>query len=715
MPVDTTPSPRPDADGILEFARAFRSAARAVSFYPPSHQTVVSALEHVARAARTAAVDGPLCLTILPKAFLARGVSIDSSETVVADLAGLCHRHGVGALILDGRDTPDAWRGLFSLLARKPEDVRAAGGIQREWKALRHVSPALLEIDFGALLRGQVGGDFIELAGVISHYLETAGVGGSILDDPCGALRRAIEHAPDEAAAVAAVIRELRAAAQLTWTQPDQFDDVFRRAAAVGEFLTEGLMAGLLERRRTADAMVATVDVVSALVDRMSDATVSAFLTRAMGDAGALPASLTGLFNRLVPDADRRRAIVRGAQDVTLEDTVLEQWAEFERNLGAYSDRRFVSDQYASELDTVQARADRAGGDPEDPPERLAAWVSSVNDQAIRELDLQLLEDLARLETEPGRARKVLDILRARAIDAARDDDWPGVARTVEAIGGVASHSAERKLRLAAAEILQALSRDALSERALAMLPAAEPELWGALSRVLAAIGAPLVPAMTALWASDRTPDVRARLEQVTVASAQGRDALRRLLSSEEGAGVRVAAIRLLRLTPGMDHLPALEAALSDPQEEVRAEAFGSLANAPSERAFDSLARGIARADASAQGALLTSLLALGDRWTVPVLRRLFPQVDPHAVPVPVYLSLIAAVQRAGQADAASLLATVFHRTRWSAPIRTWRVRAAARAALRGLRSRAATVPGETPPAVGRGATPAPSLEARRR
>ena len=108
---------------------------------------------------------GPVCLTILPQAFLAGGVPIDTSETVVADFAALCHRHGVGAVNLDGRATPEAWQAFFVLLARRPEEVRGAGGIQRQWKALRHTSPAILEIDFGALLRGKVGGDYLELAG----------------------------------------------------------------------------------------------------------------------------------------------------------------------------------------------------------------------------------------------------------------------------------------------------------------------------------------------------------------------------------------------------------------------------------------------------------------------------------------------------------------------------------------------------------------------
>jgi hypothetical protein len=165
MPTETHLERPGNQAHVLEFARAFRSAARAVGFYPPTHQAVAAALDHLTAGARAATADGPLCLTILPQAFLAGGVQMDSSETVVADLAGVCHRHGIGAVILDAKGTSEAWHALLALLARKPEEVRGAGGVQRQWKALRHRSPAILEIDFGALLRGQVGGDFVELAG----------------------------------------------------------------------------------------------------------------------------------------------------------------------------------------------------------------------------------------------------------------------------------------------------------------------------------------------------------------------------------------------------------------------------------------------------------------------------------------------------------------------------------------------------------------------
>ena len=690
MPTEANAARSPDEARVLDFARAFRSAARAVGFYPPTHQAVVAALDQVAAAARAATSGGPVCLTILPQVFLAGGVPIDTSETVVNDFATLCHRHGVGAVNLDGQATPEAWQAFFMLLARRPEEVRDAGGIQRQWKALRHTSPAILEIDFGALLRGKVGGDYLELAAVISHYLETAGVGGSILDDPCAALRRAIDTAPDDAQAIAAILRELRAAAQLTWTQPEQFNDVFRRAAAVGEFLTEGVMAGLLERRGTPEATVGALDVVRALVERMPDAAVSTFLSKAMGEAGALPARLAEMFRSMVPSLDRRRLIVSEAQDVTLGGDVVEQWAELERNLEAQVDRRFISDQYGDELHEVRDRGAGAVLEADDPPERLAAWVASISDEAVKELDLRLLGDLVRSETDPARLRKVLDILHLHVLEAADAGEWDGVARTLDAIQSAATQTADRTVRVLAVEALQKLGTSSAAESALAALPDAAPAGVDVLAAVLAAIGAPLMPAVARRWAAERQAPVRARLERAVAAAGKtGRDGLRRLLASDAEAGeVRVAAIRLLELTPGSEHLPALEAALSDAHDGVRAEAFRALSSSDAERAAEILARGIARADATAQMSLLSRLTARGGGRGLPVLQRLVPQIDPRTAPLSVCLSLIEVLERAGGPEAETLLSSLAGRTQWRTPLRTWRVRSAANAALRAVRRR---------------------------
>jgi hypothetical protein len=688
MPPDANATKSPNEARVLDFARAFRAAARAVGFYPPSHQSVVAALDQVGAAARAATAGGPVCLTILPTVFLAGGVPIDTSETVVADFAALCHRHGVGAVSLDGRATAEAWQAFFTLLSRRPEELRNAGGIQRVWKTLRHPSPAILEVDFGALLRGKVGGDYLELAAVISHYLETAGVGGSILDDPCAALQRAIDTAPDDAHAIAAILRELRAAAQLTWTQPEQFDDVFRRAAVIGGLLSEAVMAGLLDRRGTPEASVGTLDVVRALVERMPDTAVSKFLSRVMGEAGVASARLADMFRSLVPSPDRRRLIVNEAQDVTLGGNVVEQWADLERNLEAHLDRRFISDQYGDELHAVQGRSDNAELASDDPPERLAAWVGTITDDAVRELDLRMLADLVRTEHDAGRLRKVLDILQVHAVEAAGVCDWDGVARTLDAIQAVGKQSADRTLHVLAAETLQKLGTSSAANQALAALPGADPAQADVIVAILAAIGAPLMPSIAQKWAADRQPAVRALYERVVVAAGRaGREGLRRLLVSDaDAADVRIAAIRLLDLAPGTEHLPALETALSDAHEGIRAEAFRALSASTAERASEILARGMARADSATQLALLNRLMAQGGSRSLPVLQRLVPQIDPQTASVPVCLAFIAALERAGGGEAASLLAGFIPRTRWRTPLRTWRLRGAANKALRAVR-----------------------------
>ena len=103
----TRPSSPPH---VLDFARAFRAAARAVGFYPPTHQHVVTALDQLMAATRAATAEGALCLTVLPRGLLAGGSPLDESEAAFAGLAAICHRHCIGALILDRRATPDSWR-----------------------------------------------------------------------------------------------------------------------------------------------------------------------------------------------------------------------------------------------------------------------------------------------------------------------------------------------------------------------------------------------------------------------------------------------------------------------------------------------------------------------------------------------------------------------------------------------------------------------------
>ena len=46
----------------------------------------------------------------------------------------------------------------------------------------------------------------------------------------------------------------------------------------------------------------------------------------------------------------------------------------------------------------------------DDPPERVQEWLATVSDAAVRQLDLSLLQDLLRLETDPARWQEVANV-----------------------------------------------------------------------------------------------------------------------------------------------------------------------------------------------------------------------------------------------------------------------------------------------------------------
>jgi len=289
--------------------------------------------------------------------------------------------------------------------------------------------------------------------------------------------------------------------------------------------------------------------------------------------------------------------------------------------------------------------------------------------------------------------------------ESADQGDWDGAARMAETVRGLASNSIDEARRAGATEVLERVAQSEAAAKALDGLAGADAEASDRLVRLLAAVGPALVPALVSRWAGETRKGVRSSLECVVVSCGKpGRDSLRRLLASDGSPmETRIAAARLLELTPGADHLPMLESALSDRQQGLRDVAFDALARSPHDRALDILARGIARAEAHVQASLLDRLAALGPNRSLPVLRRLFEILDPRIAATGVLATMIAALGRAGGEDARPLLADVARRVSWRTPVRAWRVKSAVAAAIRGAHTgtaqgRRGTTPGGEAP-----------------
>lgn len=679
-----------DEAGVLQFARAFRAAARAVGFYPEGHPAVVSSLEQIVRAARPLTTSGSICLTVLPGTFLAGGVPIESTESVVADLAGILHRHGVGSLRVNAAATGAAWGALLGLLARSPEEVQAAGGIGCQWKNLRHASPVILEIDFGELLRGRVGGDFVELAGVISHYLETGGVETTTAaaDNVREAIERALESGAAETEVVDAILNELRRIVYLGRViGPECAEEMLKQATALAGRFPAPIMAGLLARRGTAEACVGTTDVVAAFVERVTDRAVAEFLMNAVAREGPL-GYVSDLISNLAPDRDRRQRIMLAVQRSmgergALKQDFLARWAEIERDLESYTDAQYVSSAYARELGGARARSAESSVRHEDPPERVAAWMRTIDDGSVDDLDLKLLLDLARLETDAARWPNVLAILSDRLAEAATAGDWALAAAMAEAIAQEASEGHDAVRRRLSREALHKLAQSDACTQALAGVASGLPSGGDGSVRLLLAVGPALVPAIARRYADETGSAVRDKLADLV--AGYGRDAgeaLKYLLRADSPE-LRSAAVRLLHRIGATEHLPGLEPLLADANLKVRREALHALATAESDRAREVLARAFARADEPQQRALIEPLIALGDNYAVPALRALLTQTDQRAVARPVYLSIIERLGHARTDEAVAALGLVFEQTRWRAPWRALAFRSAAIAALR--------------------------------
>ena len=103
--------------------------------------------------------------------------------------------------------------------------------------------------------------------------------------------------------------------------------------------------------------------------------------------------------------------------------------------LQSYSDEKYISDDYATDLSKARAVAVEMERISDDPPDRVAAWVATVSDEQIRRLDQQVLGDLLVVETRRDDWRKV----HGTGADAHRA---AGPGRRPAAGAGAARHAA---------------------------------------------------------------------------------------------------------------------------------------------------------------------------------------------------------------------------------------------------------------------------------
>jgi hypothetical protein len=689
---------------LAEFARACKAAARIVSLYPATHPAIRSALSRVTAAAGRLTTDGNVTLTVLPDQLAIDGQPAGPegvrADPAVNELAVLLHDRLVGELGVAAGASSDDWHALLLLLARPPDDLIATGGIGAAWSSAGRNAFTIREIDYAEVLRergsgGSADWDRIiacclrgDVAAIDERALAAVFAGGSVPD--LTEFIRRLEHAPAAGGATmtaraAALLTLVRAAVAASDQAPDRTLQSVAQATSV---LTPDMMLALLAHRESPDPHNARL--ATDIVGRITDHTIASFVANTVAAERGATDRLAYAFQALVPDVERRDPLLETAHEVASQtpfgaEAAFESlWQSARTMLTSYNDDKYVSDEYARELSGARAQAIEVDRVSDDPPERIQAWLASVSEPAIKQLDLDLLLDLARLESGPDEWSAIATIVVAEVERRAQAGDIGDAQLLTDSLVREARDDGRPALRAAAADVMTRLASGPLVRSIVTHLRRADrPERVQALTRLCRTVGPELARLLAEALAVEEQPRTIRHLRELLLGfGAAGRQSVEQLKNSSNPA-VRRTAIDLLRAFGGREALPELASMLDDSDPQVQRESIRAIVQIGTNEAYAVLEHSLVSGGSSRE-MLVQQLIGLRDEKAIPLLCYVLEHTAPRGALVRVHVEIIEALGGLGpHRDSTRTLRTVLFRGQWWAPRRTATLRSAAAAALK--------------------------------
>jgi hypothetical protein len=697
------------AAALTEFARTVKAAARAVSLYPSTHPAIQGALGRVVAASRRLTAGGDVMLVVHPDSLVIGGRAAARPDPAIGELAELLHERLVGNLrVHRDTDTTD-WQAFLPLLARAPEDLIAEGGIGKVWTLTGRGHFEIREIDYADLLRERAGGESAEWDRIIAHcmrsdVLELDERALALLTEIAGDRERFGEllqrlqasgegdaKASARAAALLRIVRIL--VATISARAPDDLDRTLRSMAAATSKLTPDMMLALLAQAEQRDAGTDGA-VVGQIVDRIGDRTVAAFVAgNIIAERGAT-GRLAQAFEALVPETDRRRPILDQAREEVAESSLgtesgfEELWQNAAGMLMSYSDKPFVSAEYARELSGARTQAIEIERISDDPPDRIRTWLATVADKALRELDIQLLLDLLRLEPDPAQWRAISTLVVGEIERLTALGEFVPAQQLLQALAHERGAEGRAAFSGAAAHAIEKLAAGPLVRHLVVHLRKVHDRDVASLNRLVLTLGPGVIRPLAEALAEEENKRALSRLREMLLAfGAAGRQSVERLKHSANPA-VRRTAIELLRVFGGREALPELASMLDDADPHVQREAIRAIVQMGTEEAFAVLERALVGSQSQSRDTILQHLLGLRDDKAVPLLCYVLDHTQPRGKLVNVHLAVIEALGALNShPESMRALKEVLYRGTWWAPFRTAALRQAAAAALRRLGS----------------------------
>ena len=606
---------------LAEFARACRTATRSVSLYPATHPSIQGSLARVVASAGRLIPETDITLTVFPDSIAIDGETPERTDTAMGELAGLMHDRLIGTLRVDRRADGHDWHALLLLLARPSDELLDEGGIANAWAASGRAHFEIHEIDYAEVLREHVGGDAADWEQVIHMSIQA---GQAPLDESAlasllgimgdatrfGGLLEQLQRDdtigggdPDGdtvvSARTAAMLQIVRKMLEATsqWPQVQGKDVVLQTAADASSRLTPDMMLALINRARSPEAEGSAL--AGDVVDRITDDTVASFVAGSVAETGGASKRLAQAFEALVPEADRKGQLLDLAKQeadksrLGQEQGFEEVWQSAVTMLTSYSDETYVSSEYARELSGTRTTAIDVERVSDDPPERVQAWLASVSDDALGQLDLALLQDVLRVENDPetwlGVARVVITGIEQRTKTGNVQDAHALAFAIVREIG----EGGREAIHSGAESAINSLADGPLASLIVARLRTVEDSGVEPLTRLCRATGTPIIRPLAESLVEERDSRAIARLKELLFGfGSAGRDMVGRLKHSAHPE-VRGTAIDLLRMFGGADALAELTTMLDDRDPKVRRNVVRAVAQFGTDEAFAELQRAL--------------------------------------------------------------------------------------------------------------------------
>ena len=684
---------------LIEFARAFKAAQRAVLLYPAGHPAIAATLGRLVQVTSPAAMPAPMQVTVHPDALLLGERALARPEPAVAELAASLHGLLIGEMTVHPGGDLDAWRVFLLLLARSPESIRSDGGIARIWTTMagRHVE--LREIDYAEVLREHRGGEAAVWDRVIANCLqgmafdldeegikELLGIASD--SDRLADLMADIEAGAEGGigAKTVALLRMLRGIVDaVTAHDPDRLEPVLRNmAGAVGQLSPEMVLA-LVEQPESDPGS----RVMDAVVGQMSDGTIASFVARNASSEASATDRLAMAFQSLVQDeAQRPRMLALAKEDAAASpfgqtDGFEKAWDQVaQKLLTSYSDKPYVSEAYARELSGAPTQAIEVDQVRDDPQERISAWTRTVGLTELRQLDVALLLDLLRIEEDDDRwgammkpvVRLVEDLLLVGDFDAARE--------LVAVIVHESTSGASPARRQQATGAIHELIDGQMMRHITSHLATIDEAQFERVQTMCVSLGEVLVEPLAERLSGEDRPRTRERLATILIAfGPAGKRTIERLKSSPNAA-VRRTAILLMRQFGGSEALPDLTELVDDNEPLVQREAVRAILNIGTDEAYRIVEKALESGTPRTRDAIMQSLTMLRDERAVPLFAYIVGHVTYRGPLAPVYLRAIESLGTMRDPEGVQPLKTALYRGEWWAPRRNALLRGAAAAAL---------------------------------